>query len=189
MKMLTVKYNLILTCTVLALTLCGLLPPTNARASVCKTDAQCDDGLFCNGLEVCRPTDPLAASNGCVGWIEPAGVNGRFTGPRAGHSICRQDDSPYTRDYCDETEDLCRHDPEDADGDGHASIRAGGDDCNDSDSGIYPGNVEICDSAGKDEDCDPTTVGRKDSDGDGYTDSSCYNTGPDGKRIYDRIRH
>jgi len=53
----------------------------------------------------------------------------------------------------------------------------------------YPGNVEICDPAGRNEDCDPLTVGRRDTDGDGYIDSSCYNTGPDGKRIYDRSRH
>ncbi|PIX03792.1 MAG: hypothetical protein COZ77_09895 [Gallionellales bacterium CG_4_8_14_3_um_filter_54_18] len=184
------KVHMILPCGLLALSLMTLALPTNVSATVCNNNSQCDDGLFCNGLELCRPADPLALPNGCVEWIEPPGVNGRFTGQRrVARSICRQDDNPYTRDYCDEEEDLCRHASEDVDGDGHASIRTGGDDCNDADAMSYPGNVEICDPAGRNEDCDPMTVGRRDTDGDGYTDSSCYNTGPDGKRIYDRSRH
>ena len=39
----------------------------------------------------------------------------------------------------------------DADGDGHASLATGGDDCDDADRQVYPGKPEACD--GKDNDC------------------------------------
>lgn len=183
MKIRSLKYNMILVCSVLTLS-----QPISSQAS-CNTDAQCDDGLFCNGLELCRPEDPLSDGNGCVRRIEPRGVNHGYTGPFVRGTICREDNNEYTTGYCDEADAACRQRGEDVDGDGHASIRSGGDDCDDTDANRYPGNIEICDPAGKDEDCNPMTVGRKDSDGDGYTDSSCYNIGPDGKRIFDRMRH
>ena len=43
----------------------------------------------------------------------------------------------------------------DADGDGHASLESGGDDCDDQDPEVFPGNLERCD--GKDNDCDGET--------------------------------
>lgn len=63
----------------------------------------------------------------------------------------------------------------DADGDGHARIECGGDDCDDGDPARYPGNVEVCDTRDRDEDCDLSTAGIRDSDGDGYVDDSCRN--------------
>jgi hypothetical protein len=81
----------------------------------------------------------------------------------------------------------------DCDGDGHNSttavgmlvwsedeqanvLRGGpGGDCDDTDPDAYPGNDEVCDPDGHDEDCDVTTVGLKDSDGDGYIDAMCTN--------------
>ena len=42
----------------------------------------------------------------------------------------------------------------------------GGDDCDDGNANRYPGNVEVCDAEGVDEDCDPSTLGG-DLDGDG----------------------
>ncbi|MCB9613603.1 MAG: putative metal-binding motif-containing protein [Sandaracinus sp.] len=39
----------------------------------------------------------------------------------------------------------------------------------------FPGNVEICDSVGHDEDCDPATFGDRDADGDGFVDALCCN--------------
>ncbi len=48
-----------------------------------------------------------------------------------------------------------------------------GQDCDDKDRNRYPGNTEVCDSRGHDEDCDPRTVGSKDLDKDGYVSSEC----------------
>jgi hypothetical protein len=81
----------------------------------------------------------------------------------------------------------------DADGDGHNSITAvgrwvwsedrrenvlvggPGDDCNDYDATSYPGNIEVCDAEGHDEDCDPLTFGFRDADSDGHPDAICLN--------------
>ncbi len=61
----------------------------------------------------------------------------------------------------------------DADGDGVESVACGGADCDDKDPNRYPGNTEICDARGHDEDCDPRTVGSRDLDGDGYDSDEC----------------
>ena len=63
----------------------------------------------------------------------------------------------------------------DWDGDGHAAIRCGGDDCDDDDANRYPGNVEVCDSDFHDEDCNLDTPGSVDRDRDGFDDDSCKN--------------
>ena len=69
----------------------------------------------------------------------------------------------------------------DADGDGHRCAELGGDDCNDADTRAFPGNPEICDAGGHDEDCDPATFGNRDSDGDGYPDARCCNRDASGR--------
>ncbi len=63
----------------------------------------------------------------------------------------------------------------DADGDGALAIECGGDDCDDSDPGRFPTNIEVCDAANLDEDCDPETFGERDVDGDGFFDARCCN--------------
>jgi hypothetical protein len=68
----------------------------------------------------------------------------------------------------------------DADGDGHASIANGGDDCDDRDANRYPGNMEVDDPAGHDEDCDFSTTGARDLDRDGWKDNRAFNLLPDG---------
>lgn len=69
----------------------------------------------------------------------------------------------------------------DMDGDGHNSLDCGGDDCDDYDVKRYPGNVELCDAVDRDEDCDYTTFGERDADGDGFWDDRCQNVYPDGQ--------
>ena len=63
----------------------------------------------------------------------------------------------------------------DADGDGARSASCGGSDCDDADAEAYPGHAEVCDATGHDEDCDPSTVGFRDQDSDGYVDAACCN--------------
>lgn len=59
----------------------------------------------------------------------------------------------------------------DEDGDGVCASA----DCDDDDPARYPGNPEVCDAAGIDEDCDPSTFGVTDEDADGYIDAACCN--------------
>ena len=68
----------------------------------------------------------------------------------------------------------------DVDGDGVYSIACGGSDCDDNDPNRFPGNLEVADAAGHDEDCDPTTHGGRDSDGDGFADTAGFNIDVDG---------
>jgi hypothetical protein len=67
----------------------------------------------------------------------------------------------------------------DQDGDGHDSLAAGGDDCDDDDVNRFPGNTEVCDAEHHDEDCNPATFGMRDADGDGYPDARCCNRSRD----------
>ncbi len=123
---------------------------------VCASDDQCDDGVFCNGAESCDPGAVAANALGCVA-AEPACLAGQA---------------------CDEVSDSCEtlcEATSDADGDGVDALECGGDDCDDSDSNRYPGNPEICDTAGVDEDCDMTTLGDRDVDGDGAISVECCN--------------
>src|SRR5690606_946482 len=79
---------------------------------------------------------------------------------------------------CDEGADRCVDDCEtmgDEDGDGHASMVCGGDDCDDSDPLVYTGAIEVCDPMNRDEDCDASTFGFRDGDGDGFPDARCCN--------------
>ena len=121
------------------------------RVSSCETSSDCDDGLFCNGVESCDPSDPAANDTGCV----------------AGSLPC-------PRDECAEDTASCLGEC-DADGDGIDSIACGGNDCDDLDPDRYPGNAEVCDVDGVDEDCDPCTVGERDVDVDFFVDANCFN--------------
>jgi hypothetical protein len=63
----------------------------------------------------------------------------------------------------------------DKDGDGEKSRQCGGNDCDDDDRQRHPSAAEVCDAAGKDEDCDLETFGKRDQDGDGFVDAACWN--------------
>ncbi|MEO0322873.1 MAG: putative metal-binding motif-containing protein [Myxococcota bacterium] len=136
--------------------------PADALAA-CTSDAACDDGLFCNGVERCAPGTAGADLAGCVFGASPC-----LAGER-----------------CDEGGDACLAScalTPDADGDGVDALACGGLDCDDTRADVFPGNIEICDDANLDEDCDVTTVGMEDRDGDGFVSARCCNAGPEGLR-------
>ncbi len=94
--------------------------------------------------------------------------------------------NPAARELCNGVDDNCDGradfmirpgDFEDDDGDGHADMVCGGDDCDDANPTVYPGAPELCD--GIDNDCDGIADGATamalwyvDFDGDGYGDES-----------------
>lgn len=119
--------------------------------SPCTLSADCDDGAFCNGAETCVPSSSQADARGCVAAASPCAV------------------------LCDEALDRCGGCDDDLDGDGARSIACGGNDCDDDDMTRFPGNLEVCDVAGVDEDCNPLTLGGVDVDQDQQVDDSCCN--------------
>lgn len=130
----------------------------------CQTDVECDDGLLCNGTELC-------VANKCA----------------AGAPKVCDDSIACTTDTCSEDLRRCVSTVVDADGDGHGAASclnqrgdALGDDCDDTNNHRAPGFLEVCDVGQVDEDCDVTTLGGIDSDRDGYIDSRCANVTADG---------
>ncbi|MFK7984674.1 MAG: putative metal-binding motif-containing protein [Sandaracinaceae bacterium] len=147
-------------CAVLAFA-CGGGDPTDAgprpdagpgRGGQCEVDSDCDDGRFCNGEEVCI-----------------SGLCGPGSAPDCDDGVA------CTRDRCVESMDACVSVAPDLDFDGHADAACGGDDCDDADPLRFTGALEVCDAAGRDEDCDPDTFGSRDADGDGAIDARCCN--------------
>ncbi len=123
-----------------------------------RCDAQCDDGVYCNGTETCDGT-----TGQCTVGVSPCGAT----------------------QTCDEATDRCRAMCDltpDADGDGERSIDCGGADCDDNDPMRFPGANERCDVNARDEDCDATTFGFRDADSDTYADSACCNVDGTGAR-------
>lgn len=103
----------------------------------CQSDAACDDGFSCNGVERCvegacaagEPVECVSAAVGCNAVCEE-----QTAGPR------------------------CVTRAADADADGHGTSRcqeAFGDDCDDGDSRVHAGAPELCDTL--DNDCDGST--------------------------------
>ena len=136
---------------------CDAPPPAadagpDAFAATCGAPDACDDHLFCTGVETC--------------------VSGRCT---VGVSPC------HAGQTCDEGAMHCFTTcavNQDADGDDARAQECGGMDCDDNDAQRYPGRAEVCDVNDHDEDCDPTTYGFRDADGDGSPDARCCNVDP-----------
>lgn len=104
----------------------------SGTGKACTSSSDCDDGVYCNGFERC--------------------VGGKCAPPLEGPCDSK---SSCVKDACDEATKKCTHTVVttiDSDGDGHASVACGGDDCNDKDGTIYKGAPELCDL--KDNDCD-----------------------------------
>jgi len=133
----------------------------------CERDEDCDNGLFCDGVERC-------SASVCV----------------SGDSVACDDSIACTEDICDENNNSCAFLPSDEDDDGHTDASCLdlnneplGDDCDDLDAQRFPGNHEACDAEGVDEDCDPRTFGAKDDDGDRSIDGACFNVDNNGTRF------
>src|SRR5688500_11508227 len=111
----------------------------DAPAALCEDDVECSDDVFCNGIERCRAGAPGSDARGCADAEEPACL---------------------PMQTCDEVAATCMTDcgrGTDADLDGRSAMECGGTDCDDRDADRFPGNPEVCDDAGHDEDCDPAT--------------------------------
>lgn len=135
--------------------------PLRRFVDQCASDAACSDGRRCNGEESCvwvGTGDVLRQCRPGRPVLCPAGIACREEGPQ------------------------CQAPPQDRDGDGAVAIASGGDDCDDNDPRRFPGNAEVCDADGVDEDCDLTTGGQRDADRDGYNDAACFNWGPPPRR-------
>jgi hypothetical protein len=125
-------------------------------AGTCVTNADCVDDLYCTDRERC--------------------VEGRCTFQP---TLC-DDGIDCTTDTCSEERRRCENVGPDVDGDGSRDADCYdyrgvplGDDCDDDDAMRFPSNLEVCDAMGHDEDCDLTTFGGVDADGDEYESSAC----------------
>ncbi|MFT5358536.1 MAG: hypothetical protein ACI9KE_005775, partial [Polyangiales bacterium] len=138
----------------------------------CDTANDCSDGLFCTGEETC-------ADGVCV----------------PGDDVDCDDGIECTIDGCNEISNSCESLAPDLDADGSGDMSCVdalgeplGRDCDDTDARRFGGNLEVCDldgeleGVGLDEDCDASTFGAIDSDGDSYFDDRCFNTDDDGVR-------
>lgn len=132
--------------------------------SRCTNDRDCDDGVYCNGEEVCIPLKLHGQIKRC--W--------------------RPEQGPCADRACDEVDGCDCSDP---DRDHDTVLIPGcakpGDpmDCDDYDKHRNSGLLEICDpkdkdSMKRDEDCDWNTVGERDKDGDQNIDHNCANFDP-----------
>ncbi|MCA9576333.1 MAG: putative metal-binding motif-containing protein [Polyangiales bacterium] len=134
----------------------------DAGQGACTTALDCDDGVYCNGPEQCVPGDGEGSPSTCVAGVAPCGSGACSESSRA----CVAE--------CDPTGDR--------DNDGVVSVACGGSDCDDDDPNRFPGNPEVCDALGHDEDCDPSTLG-PDLDLDQFISDMCCNTQPGGELL------
>jgi len=174
------------------------------NGQTCTHNNQCTDENFCNGIEICTKNNPDADEHGCVTTFPPA--NGRtrvpdepmcfeddkpYTRVLCGYEekicfhIIKDLDGDRVQPYIPGSgwpprTTVTRTEYDTITGavlSSGESSTSSGTDCDDSDNNRFPGNREVCDTEGHDEDCKPNTFGSKDSDGDGHIDAMCHNNG------------
>jgi len=126
----------------------------------CSALAECDDGVACTKDSCSSGTcthvpGPNLGVTAC-----PKGTHCELTGCAA-NPVCGNDgdcetalgsDPCNANVRCDSATATCDFSTLDTDGDGHAPVACGGDDCDDSRPSAHPGAIESCD--GLDDDCD-----------------------------------
>lgn len=141
---------------------------TDGAPALCGADHDCgDQSLYCARWR-CRPGEVGTDARGCLDLGAPC---------EDGELCDEETDRCGAPAWCTEGRDGCLL-PGDCDGDGHKAPECGGTDCDDNDGDRWPGNPEICDAEGRDEDCNPETFAGEadgDMDGDGYISAMCCN--------------
>ncbi len=92
-------------------------------------DTLCDDGVYCNGVEVCKKT-------GCA----------------PGPVVACSTTSSCDIDSCIEAQKICQHTTRDVDGDGDGDDHCGGGDCDDANPAVSSLHSEVCGN-GIDDNC------------------------------------
>lgn len=156
--------------------------PESTAGHACTSDAECDDGCFCNGRErcaggscaegtaPCRAPAAACAESACDETAQQCMVqehdeacddgdacNGAeecssVFGCVAGAIPSCDDGDVCTVDSCAPASG-CAHVSRDIDGDGVTPVMCGGEDCDDYDPDRHPGVAEVC-GDGIDQDCD-----------------------------------
>ncbi len=123
-------------------------------------NARCDDGVFCNGSEVCS-----LAVRGCSGGVP----------------VRCDDANPCTTDACDERSRACIVTGRtDDDRDGFPPVRCpGGTDCDDTNPTVNPGAAEVC-LDGRDNNCNGRLDCAEPSCAMQPVCAACTPTGPEG---------
>jgi len=127
----------------------------------CRTDAECDDGRWCNGLErcdggLCAAGTPVDCGDGNACTDDACDD----TLDRCTHACAATDpEAPCCQDAACAEEAVCNDTCVDRDGDGYgnpasAACRFVDLDCDDTDPAVNPGMTEILDN-GIDDDCRP----------------------------------
>lgn len=134
----------------------------------CTRHSDCgDQELFCTRWR-CEPGTAGADARGCIDLGPPC---------EAGQECDEDADACGRPTWCTEGKEGCLA-PGDCDGDGSRHIECDGDDCDDDDPNRKPGNLEVCDAEGHDEDCNLETFAGADDgdlDGDGFISATCCN--------------